>query len=149
MKRLPNVSARTAECMCITALLPPPLPTLAVPEEGCGMAVLRRGGLLEPGTDLGRVLWVLAVNGAPLEDTLNGLGHVEPAAAERGVERHDAVLAEPDYHLGCLMAGKVVPDQEHAQRWQLGRQGKAFYQTVLPNLPCGAGCGRIGRCGGR
>jgi hypothetical protein len=78
-------------------------------------------GLLEPGADLGRVLRVLAIKRAPLEDALDGLGHVQPAAAEWGVERHDAVLAEPEHHLGTLVAGEVVPDEEHAQRRQLGK----------------------------
>jgi hypothetical protein len=44
----------------------------------------RMCGLLEPSADLGRVLRVLAVEGAPLQDALDGLGHVQPAAAERG-----------------------------------------------------------------
>src|SRR3954447_9393051 len=96
------------------ALLAPPLPALAVPQEGCGMSVPRLCGLLEPGADLGRVLWVLAVERAALEDPLDGLCHVQPAAAERGVERHDAVLAQPGHHLGCLVTGEIVPDQEHA-----------------------------------
>jgi hypothetical protein len=37
------------------------------------------------------------VEGATLEDALNGLGRVEPAAASWGVERHDAVPAQPDH----------------------------------------------------
>ncbi len=81
------------------------------------MPVARLGSLLEPDADLGRVLWVLAVERAPFEDALDGLGHVQPAAAERRVERHDAVLAEPDHHLGGFVSGEVVPHQEHTQRW--------------------------------
>src|SRR3712207_8274552 len=51
---------------------------------------------LEPGADLGGAPRVLPVEGATLEDALDGLGHVEPTAAERGVERHDAVPAQPE-----------------------------------------------------
>ena len=83
------MSARAAECVCVAALLPSPLPALAVPQEGCGMPVPRLGGLLEPGADLGRVLRMLAIERAALENALDGLSHVEPAAAERGVERPD------------------------------------------------------------
>ena len=62
-------------------------------------------GLLEPGADLGRVLRMLAIERAALENALDGLSHVEPAAAERGVERHDAMLAEPEHHPDVLVAG--------------------------------------------
>jgi hypothetical protein len=44
-----------------------------------------------------------------------------------------------------LVAGEVVPHQEHAQGRQLGRQGEAFGQAGLPGLPCGTGRCRIGR----
>src|SRR4051812_20458361 len=99
------------------------------------MPVPRLCGRLEPGADLGRVLWVLAVERTALEDPLDGLRHGLPAAAERGVERHDTVLASPDHHLGCLVTGEVVPHQEHAPRWQLGGQGEAYGQAALPGLP--------------
>ena len=72
------------------------------------MPVPRFGGLLEPSANLCWALRMLAVERAALEDALDGFGHVQPAAAERGVERHDAVLAEPDHHLGILVAGEVV-----------------------------------------
>src|SRR3982750_1311939 len=101
------MSARAAEGVCIAALLSPPLVTLAIPQEGRGLPVPGLRRLLEPGADLRRALRVLAVERAPLEDALDGLGHVQPAAAERRVERHDAVPAQPDHHLGALVAGEV------------------------------------------
>src|SRR4029450_8012584 len=94
----------------------PPLPALAIPEEGRGLPVPGTRGLLEPGADLGGALRVLPVGGATLEDALDGLGHVEPTAAERGVERHDAVPAQPEHHLGALVAAEIVPHQQEAQR---------------------------------
>ena len=87
---------------------------------------------------------MLASECAALENALDGLSHVEPAAAERGVERHDAMLAEPEHHPDALVAGQVIPDEEHAQRRQIGRQGEALRQAILPNLPCGTGQRRIG-----
>ena len=143
------MSARAAEGMCIAALLSPSLPAFAVPEEGCGLPVPGLRGLLKPGADLRRVLRVLAVERASLEDALDGLGHVQPAAPKWRVERHDAVLAEPNHHFGSLVAGEVVPDEEHAQRRQLGGQGEALRQAVLPGLPGAAGQRGIGRRGGR
>src|SRR3954451_10292698 len=99
------MSARAAEGVAVGGSSSPSLPALAVPEEGRGLPVPGLRGLLEPGANLRRALQVLAVERAPLENALNGLGHVQPAAAERGVKRHDAALAEPDHHLGCFVAG--------------------------------------------
>src|SRR5215218_5032348 len=104
-----------ADGVLFTGPLAPPLPALAVPEEGGGLAVPGLCGLLEPTADLGGAPRVLAVERAPLEDALDGLGHVQPTATERGVERHDAVPAQPDHHLGALMAGEVVPHEQGAQ----------------------------------
>src|SRR3954447_25736832 len=91
---------------------------------------------------------MLAIERAALKDALDGLSHVEPAAAERGVERHDAMLAEPEHHPSVFVAGQVVPDEEHAQRRQFDRQGEALRQAILPSLPCGTGQRRIGWRGG-
>ena len=69
---------------------------------------------------------------AALESALDRFGHVEPAAAERGVERHDAVLAQPDHHLSALVAGEVVPHEQQTQPRQRLGQGEVFCQSVLP-----------------
>jgi len=139
------MSTRTAESVSIAGPLSPSLPALAVPGERRGLPVPGLRSLLEPGADLGRVLRMLTVERAALEDALDGLGHVQPAAAKRGVERHDAVLAEPDHHLGTLVAGEVVPHEQHAQGWQVSGQGEAFRQAGLPGVPRGTGRGRIGQ----
>src|SRR5918993_4964084 len=98
-----------ADGVSVAGSFAPPLPALAVPEEGRGLPVPGTRGLLEPGADLGGASRVLPVEGATLEDALDGLRHVEPTAAERGVVRHDAVPAQPEHHLGALVAGEVVP----------------------------------------
>ena len=116
--------------------------------KGVGCRVQARArGLLEPGADLGGALRVLPVEGATLEDALDGLGHVEPTAAERGVERHDAVPAQPEHHLGALVPGEVVPHQQEAQRRQRLGQGEALRQPLLPDSPRGTRRRRIGRLG--
>jgi hypothetical protein len=71
------MSARTAADVSIAGSHPPPLPALAVPEEGRGLPVPGLGGLLKPSADLGRAPRVLAVERASLEDALDGLGHVQ------------------------------------------------------------------------
>jgi hypothetical protein len=56
------------------------------------------------------------------EDALDGLGHVQPGAAERRVERHDAVVEQPADDRPTQVAGQVVPDQQESERRQrLGR----------------------------
>src|SRR4028118_495797 len=46
------MGARAAEGMSVVALLSPPLPALAVPDERRGLPVPGPGGLLERGADL-------------------------------------------------------------------------------------------------
>src|SRR3954470_15539890 len=70
------MSPRAAEGVCIAGLLSPPLATLAMPQEGRGLPVPGLRRLLEPGAGLRRALRMLAVERAPLEDALDGLGHV-------------------------------------------------------------------------
>ena len=50
-----------------------------------------------------------------------------------------------NHHLGTLVAGEVVPHEQHAQRRKLRGQSEAFCQPVLPNLPRGPCGGRIDR----
>jgi hypothetical protein len=45
------------------------------------------------------------------------------------------VPAEPEHHLRRLVAGEVVPHQQHPQRWELLGQGEAQRQALLPRLP--------------
>src|SRR3954462_4106060 len=98
-----------ADGMTVTGPPPPPLPALAVPDERRGLPVPVAGRLLEPGADLGRAPRLLPVESAPLEDALDRFGHVQPAAAQRRVERHDAVTAQPEHHPGRLVAGEGGP----------------------------------------
>ena len=55
---------------------------------------------------------------SPNEDALDRLGHVQPGAAERGVERHDAVVEQPADDRPTQVAGQVVPEQEETEGWQ-------------------------------
>src|SRR6476659_2745744 len=89
-----------ADGMTVTGPPPPPLPALAVPDERRGLPVPAPRRLLEPGADLGRAPRLLPVERPALEDALDRLGHVQPAAAQGRVERHDAVPAQPQHHLG-------------------------------------------------
>src|ERR1700761_4748999 len=96
---------RAADSIGITAALAPSLSALTVPDKGCGLAVPGLCGLLKPGADLGGRLGLLARQGPALEDALDGRRHVQPTAAERRIERHDAVLAQPQHHFCALMTG--------------------------------------------
>src|SRR3954451_3830245 len=106
---------RAADSIGVTAPLAPPLAALAVPDKGGGLAVPGLDSLLEPCADLGGRLGMLARQGPALEDALYGLGHVQPTTAERGIKRHNAVLAQRQHHVGTLMAGEIVPHEQQTQ----------------------------------
>ena len=98
------------------------LEALAVPDERSGVGIPARDRVVEPGNQvvLGRRL--LSVEGAADDDPLDGLGHVQPGAADRRVERHDPMVEQPANDRPAQVAGQIVPDQEQAQWWQgLGR----------------------------
>src|SRR5688572_5511162 len=90
----------------------PPLPAFAVPDERSWLRIPGACGLLKPASDLRGAVRMLPIERAALEHALDRLGHVEPAAAHGRVERHDALRAQPQYQLGRLVAGEVVPHQE-------------------------------------
>jgi hypothetical protein len=139
------MSRGAADEMSIGGAMASASPAAAMPAERRGLLVPGPRGLLEPGADLDGTAWVLPGQGTALENALDRFGHVEPAAAERGVERHDAVLAQPDHHLGALVAGKIVPHEQQTQWRQMLGQGEAFRQSVLPALPRGTNRGGLDR----
>ena len=122
--------------MLIAIPFTPAPPPFAIPDKRRGLAVPGLSRLLEPGADLSGSARMLSIKGAAFEDALNGFSHVQPAAAERCVEGHDAVLAQPDHHLRAFVTGEIVPHQQRAKRRQEIRQGEAFRQSLLPDPPC-------------
>src|SRR5215208_5309127 len=85
-------SARAAEPM--HRLAPgssPALPAFAVPHKRGWLLIPASRRLLKPAPDLRGAVRMLPVQRAALEHALNRLRHVEPAAAHRRVERHDAM----------------------------------------------------------
>ena len=84
-------------------------PPLAMPSERRGMPIPTVRSLLEPHADLVRGLRMLAAERAALENALDGFRHVQPAAAQGCVERHDPVPAQPHDQGQRLVAGQVVP----------------------------------------
>ena len=82
------------------------------------MGVPAGDGVVEPGDQVILGLGMVALEGAADDDPLDRLGQVQPGAAERGIQRHDAVLGQPADDRPAEVAGQVVPDQEEAE----GRQ---------------------------
>lgn len=147
-QRLSRVSRRAANGILIPTPLASAPPPFAIPDKGRGLAVPGTGRLLEPCADLAGSAWVVSIDGAAFENALDGFSHVQPTAAQRRVEGHDAVFAQPDHHVGAFVTHEVVPDQQHA-KWRQGiRQGEAFRQPHLPGPPCRACCFFIDRAGG-
>src|SRR6478752_1344075 len=120
----------------LAAALAPEL-ALAATLERRGVGVPAARGGFEPVDD---VVWGrrgLAVEGAADEDALDGFGHVQPGAAEWGVERHDAMFNQPEHEGRGLVTGQVVEDQQHSQRRQAFGQSELDGEPVLPVLPGG------------
>lgn len=105
---------------------------LAVPDEGGRVGVPARDGVVEPGDELILGLGMLAIEGSADDDPLDRLGEVQPGAADRGVQRHDAVVEQPADDGPTQMPGQVVPDQEESER----RQRIARFVTE-PGHPAG------------
>jgi hypothetical protein len=91
----------------------------AVPNERSGGGVPAGDGVVEPGDQVVLGLRLLSVEGAADDDPLDGLGHVQPGAADRRVERHHAVVEQPADDRPAQVAGQVIPDQEHTE-WRQG-----------------------------
>lgn len=96
--------------------------SLATPREGGRRGIPPRHGRFEPRDDLLCGLGVLPGQCAGHNNPLQGLGHVQPGAAQARIERHDALLEQPAHDRPALMTCQVIPDQNHPQRRQ-GRLG--------------------------
>jgi len=108
---------------------------LAGPLERGGIGIPAAGGRFEPGDE---VVWrgrCVAGQRPADEDGLDRLGHVQPGAAQRGVQRHDAVLHQPQDQARGLVAGQVVEDQQQAQGRQAVGQGEGDGEPGLPAFP--------------
>ncbi len=79
------------------------------------MLVPPSDGLLEPVDDLLSRLRMLTGEGATHDDALQRLGHIQPGARERRVERQNAVLQQPAHHLVGQVPREIVPDQDQPQ----------------------------------
>ena len=93
MDRTAGAGTGAAEGMLVplTAALATEL-TLAGPLEGSGIGVPAAGRRFKPVDDVVRGGRCLAGERASDEDALDRLSPVQPGAAERGIQRHDAVL---------------------------------------------------------
>ncbi len=98
---------------------------------------------------------MVSLKGATDEDALDGLGHVQPGATERGVEWDDAVVEQPVDDRPAQMAGQIVPDQEEPERRQRlsrlvaepgrpPRQGWAFVLRAGDGWECREHLGQFG-----
>jgi hypothetical protein len=110
-----SAGPRAAEGVVVA--LAAPLTTelaLAAPDEGRRVGVPAAGGRFEPVDDVVRGGRRLPFEGAADEEALDRLGHVQPGAAQRGVQRHDAVSDQPEHERRGLVAAQIVEDQQHA-----------------------------------
>ena len=112
-----------------------PEQALAGPDEGRGVGVPAARRRFKPVDDVvwgGRGL----TGERPVDkDALDRLGHVQPGAAQRGVQWHDAVLNQPQHESWGLVAAEIVQDQQHPQGWQAFGQSEPDGESLLPPLP--------------
>ena len=120
-------AAEAAGASALAALL-----AFAAPFEASGRGIPASDGVFEPSDQLLLALWMLAGEGATADDALERFGHVQPGAAERRVQRHDAMLEQPVNDRPTEMPGEIVPDEDGAQR----RQGRNR-RMPQPGLPLG------------
>src|SRR3954454_14693325 len=65
----------------------------STPDKGRGLLVPVHGHGFQPTTDLLTAVRVLTPEGPPLQNALDRFGPIQPASAQRGVQRQDAVCA--------------------------------------------------------
>ena len=85
--------------------------TLAIPDERSWRCVPAGDRVLQPADDLRGALRMLAVQSPTTQDALDGLGHIQPGAAQGCVERHHPVSEEPLHDRPTQVTGQIVPDE--------------------------------------
>src|SRR5919202_3735259 len=86
---------------------------------------------LQPIDDLLRGLWMLPIQCAPLQDPLDRFRHVQMRAAQGREEGHDPVGKEPEDEIDGVVAGEVIPDEQHPERrGGLGGGGAGGYALL-------------------
>lgn len=111
---------------------------LPTPHKGCRLPVPAVRCRLQPGDDLLSRLGMHSVQCPALQEALDGFGHIEPGSAQRGKERNDAVLEQPEDEGHRVVPGRVVPDQQHPERGRILRKGDPDRESLLPALPATA-----------
>ena len=86
----------------------------ASPFEWRRIGVPGASGPLKPVDDLRRIGRRLTGQGSLGEDSLDGLGHVQPGSAERRVQRHHAMFEQPHDEARVEVSREVVHDQQEA-----------------------------------
>src|SRR4051812_8387972 len=86
---------------------------LARPDKGGGVSIPPPRGRLQPGDNVLRRGGILPIQSAALENTLDGLGHVQPTTARGSIEWHNAMLEQPLNPLKRFMTGQIIHNQQH------------------------------------
>ena len=117
------------------------LVAFAFPDKRCGVSVPSSGCVLEGVDYLLRALGVCSCNRSILENTLNRLGHIQPAAPQRGVERDHTMFVQPFDQLVRLVSRQIIPHQNYSWCGQLVERitapeglGKVFPRLFLRSL---------------
>ncbi len=83
---------------------------LPAPFKRCRRSVPRLSHRVKPRDDFLRRPWVTPVEGAPLQNPLHGLGHIQPGAAQWRVHQHNPLVHAPTDKLGGRMPREIIED---------------------------------------
>ncbi len=93
----------------------PPRSALATPDKRRRRPVPAISRRFQPANDLLRCLRMMTLKCPPLEDALDGLGHIQLTATERGVERHDPMREQPKHERRGAMTNEIIEDKQQAE----------------------------------
>lgn len=134
----PSACSRAAERVATLASPLAACRPCTAPDERRGMPIPGGRGLLQP---LNEIDWALGMGSREcpgLQDVLDALGHVQPRPRNRRIQRHDAVIHQPEHEFRGFVAGKVIQHKEDSQGWKFLGQREFDLQARLPMLPVGS-----------
>jgi len=113
----------------------PPLLSPATPDKRGRIGIPTPRRCLEPLNNRRHRPGIGPLKGPALDNALDRLGHIEPTAAQRGIQDENALLITPIHPLDGLVSGQIIHHQQQSQGRRVGPQAERERETRLPALP--------------
>lgn len=91
-----------------------PLSSFTIPDEWGRTQVASPCDRLQTVNDGLNILRMKVIKCAALKDALDRLGHVQPTASERGINRQNTMMKTPDEPVGIFVSGQIIHHQQQA-----------------------------------